>query len=129
LWFIVFSVKGTQEKKMKQTFYIELHPDNLLENSEEHHLLFAKYDTETEKFSFPDKTLTLCGRFNRDKSAPLPVEQLLEPEDQDETQEEYSEEAYLSYVRLTLAELQNNGKSLCGDCVAKLYGQRKSQAE
>jgi hypothetical protein len=127
LWFFVFSVKGTQEKKMKQTFYIELQPDNLVENSEEHHLLLAKYDTDTEKFSFPDKTLTLCGRFNRDKSAPLPVEQLIEPEDQDEAQDEYTEEAYLNYARLTLAEMQNDGTNLCGACVARLYGLRNEQ--
>ncbi|MDR1242876.1 MAG: hypothetical protein LBM00_08885 [Deltaproteobacteria bacterium] len=114
---------------MKQLFYIELRPDNLVEESEEHHLLLAAYDTDTEKFSFPHKTLTCCGKFNRDKSAPLPVEQLIEPEDQDDAWEDYTEEAYMDYARLALAEMQNDGAHLCGECVATLYGRGKNPEE
>ncbi|MDR2825460.1 MAG: hypothetical protein LBV76_01530 [Deltaproteobacteria bacterium] len=114
---------------MKQTFFIALKPENLLEEGEQHHLLLAKYDTEKEKYSFPDKTLTCCGKFNRDKSAPLPVEQLIEPEDPENEQEDYIEKDYLDYVRLTLAEMQNGGVNLCGECVAALYGQKNNPEE
>jgi hypothetical protein len=118
-----------KEQKMKQTFYIELQPENLVEKGEQHHLLLAKYDTDTEKFSFPGKTLTCCGKFNRDKTAPLPVEQVIEPEDLENDAEDYEEEVYLDYVRVTLAEMQNDGVNLCGNCVATLYGQQNNGAK
>lgn len=105
---------------MKENYFIELSPADLVEGGVNHHIIQTQYDTETEKYSFPDKTLTCCGRYNRDKSVALPIEQLILPEEMEED-DSYDAEAYLDYVRVYLAEQQNDGVKMCADCVARLY--------
>jgi hypothetical protein len=108
------------ENFMKENYFIDLGPAELVEGGQNHHIILTQYDPETEKYSFPDKTLTCCGRYNRDKSVPLPIERLILPDDMEED-DSYDAQAYLDYVRLFLAEQQNNGVKMCADCVAKLY--------
>jgi hypothetical protein len=122
-----FSDKGKRHlcqsagaEHMKENYFIELGPDQLLEGGENHHLILAQYDPETEKYSFPSKTLTCCGRYNRDKSIALPIEQLILPEEM-EDDGSYDEDAYRDYARLFLAERQNDGVPMCASCVARLY--------
>ncbi|MDR2893710.1 MAG: hypothetical protein LBV80_11655 [Deltaproteobacteria bacterium] len=112
---------------MKQTYFFRIAPEGLAGNCKCNHLLLAELDTETDKFALPDGKLTCCGHFERDKAVKLNVEeQWVAPEEWLDDYELYSQSEYMDYMRLFLAEEQNNGVEYCADCVARFYSPENS---
>lgn len=95
---------------MSKKIFIYLEPVDMdAENSENFHVIEARYDEEEEKFYFPKGYMTLDGLYEMNPKATI-LERQVHP---------YNH----AHMRKFLAERQNEGEKVCANCVKRFYAE------
>ena len=93
---------------MMKDVYVLLKPENMdTVNSQNYHVIEARYDADTQELSFPEGMTVICRNWEMKSRTRVNPSQIVPRNDNN--------------LRLRLAEEQNAGKKICANCAKHFY--------